>query len=237
MAEETNYKEAGEQPPSTVEQQAPSVSEEHAPSTSEEQATDLPSANMPDAKAVQTEQKPAEAEVGTTEPTPKGEPSAKPPKANAADKPAAGKKAAEKADGEEAPAKAAKKEKAPGVEDKPFADFMHQDCLPALKTALNKQGISDVDISLEKQKYPGSGLGSTEECWQVIGRWKGGKRQFNVYFPKADIQGPRAFSCADSGAKASTIEPFLIDERKVTLDLLVFGVVQRLNAQKWLALN
>lgn len=232
MAEETNYQAAGEQPPSTVEQQAPSVAEEHAPSTSEEQATDLPSANMPDAKAVQTEQKPAKGEVGTTEPTPKGEPSAKPPKAKAADKPAAA-----KADGEEAPAKAPKKEKAPAVEDKPFADFMQQDCLPALKTALNKQGIQDVELSLEKQKLPISGLGSTEECWQVIGRWKGGKRQFNVYFPKADIQGPRAFSCADSGAKPSTIEPFLIDERKITLDLLVFGIVQRLNAQKWLALN
>ncbi|MGB3208973.1 MAG: DUF2996 domain-containing protein, partial [Crinalium sp.] len=37
--------------------------------------------------------------------------------------------------------------------------------------------------------------------------------------------------------KPSTLEPFLIDERKVTLDLMVFGVIQRLNAQKWLVRN
>ncbi|MDE5116328.1 MAG: DUF2996 domain-containing protein, partial [Trichodesmium sp. St2_bin2_1] len=35
----------------------------------------------------------------------------------------------------------------------------------------------------------------------------------------------------------ATLEPFLIDERKITLNLLVFGVIQRLNAQKWLSLN
>jgi len=33
------------------------------------------------------------------------------------------------------------------------------------------------------------------------------------------------------------LEPFLIDERKVTLDLMVFGVMQRLNGQKWLERN
>jgi len=37
--------------------------------------------------------------------------------------------------------------------------------------------------------------------------------------------------------KPSTLEPFLIDERKVTLDLMVFGVMQRLNGQKWLERN
>lgn len=136
------------------------------------------------------------------------------------------------------PAKAAaKKEKAPALEDKPFAEFISQDYLPALKNALAKQGVEDVDLSLQQQKIPVAGFQSDEACWQVIGRWSGGKRQFNVYFPKADINGPRGFSCADSGSKPSTVEPFLIDERKITLDLLVFGVVQRLNAQKWLALN
>ena len=135
-------------------------------------------------------------------------------------------------------AKAApKKAKPPKVEDKPFADFIHQDYLPALKSALTTQGLEEVEVALEKQKVLVSGLGSNTDCWQVIGRWPAGKRQFNIYFPKADISGPRAFSCSDIGAKPSTLEPFLIDERKITLSLLVFGVVQRLNAQKWLAPN
>ncbi|NET43849.1 DUF2996 domain-containing protein [Okeania sp. SIO2B3] len=130
-----------------------------------------------------------------------------------------------------------KKEKPPAVEDKPFAEFMQQDYLPALQEALTQQGIDDLDLNLVKQKLPMVGLSSSEECWQVMGKFKQGQRQFNVYFPKKDIKGPRAFSCADNGAKPATLEPFLIDERKITLGLLVFGVIQRLNAQKWLSLN
>jgi hypothetical protein len=62
-------------------------------------------------------------------------------------------------------------------------------------------------------------------------------RQFTVYFSKAELNAQKAFSYADAGRSPSTFEPFLIDERKAPLDLLVFGVIQRLNAQKWLASN
>lgn len=129
----------------------------------------------------------------------------------------------------------AKKEKPPAVEDKPFADFMHQDYLPALKAELENQGIDDLDLKFEKQRV--RPINTKGECWQVIGTWQAGKRQFVVYFPKADIKGPRAFSCSADGTQPSTVEPFLMDERKISLQLLVFGVVQRLNAQKWLARN
>ncbi|TAE97168.1 MAG: DUF2996 domain-containing protein [Oscillatoriales cyanobacterium] len=134
--------------------------------------------------------------------------------------PVAAKKPPAKAEGDKPPAKA-KKEKAPAVEDKPFAEFIQQDYLPALQTALTKQGVKDLEVSLAKQKLP------VQE----------GQRQFNLYFPQEDIQSQRAFSCAENNTKTSTLEPFLIDERKITLDLMVFGVVQRLNAQKWLNLN
>ncbi|MEG4319350.1 MULTISPECIES: DUF2996 domain-containing protein [unclassified Microcoleus] len=154
------------------------------------------------------------------------------------DKPsaAAKKPAAKAADGDQPPAKA-KKEKAPAVEDKPFAEFIQQDYLPALQTALTKQGVKDLDVSLTKQKLPVAGMSSAGDCWQVIGKFQEGQRQFNLYFPQEDIQSQRAFSCAENNTKTSTLEPFLIDERKITLDLMVFGVVQRLNAQKWLNLN
>ncbi|MCH2048468.1 MAG: DUF2996 domain-containing protein [Trichodesmium sp. ALOHA_ZT_67] len=130
-----------------------------------------------------------------------------------------------------------KPEKLPAVESKPFAEFVQQDYLPALQKALLEQGIDDLDLSLVKEKLPMIGFSSSEECWQVVGKFKKGQRQFNIYFPKKDIKGPRAFSCADNGSKPATLEPFLIDERKITLKLLVFGVTQRLNAQKWLSLN
>ncbi|NES81812.1 MAG: DUF2996 domain-containing protein, partial [Moorea sp. SIO2B7] len=47
----------------------------------------------------------------------------------------------------------------------------------------------------------------------------------------------KAFSYATNGAKPSTIESFMIDERKVTLDLMVMYTIQRLNSQKWLSRN
>ncbi|QZZ20134.1 DUF2996 domain-containing protein [Leptothermofonsia sichuanensis E412] len=136
--------------------------------------------------------------------------------------------------------KAARKEKPPAVEDKPFADFIQQDYLPALKEGLAKQGIQDVDLSFEKKKISVHGFIDAPECWQVIGQWGSSRkqpRQFNIYFLKEDIQGAKAFSYAESGGQPSTLESFLIDERKVTLPLLVFGALQRLNAQKWLVRN
>lgn len=238
MAEPTNHNDAGEVAPSTVEKQAPSVAEEHAPSTDEAVATDIPSANAPEPTAANPEvnpnatgDKPSDA-VSDVDESAQNKPPAKkaaaPPKG---DKPAA------KAAGDKPAAKAAKKEKAPAVEDKPFAEFVQQDYLPALKTAFAKQGVQNLDLTFEKQKVPIAGYNQADDCWQVKGRWQNRvMHQFNIYFPQEDIQGQRAFSC-NEGSKPSTLEPFLIDERKVTLDLMVFGVMQRLNGQKWLERN
>lgn len=218
MAEEKNHNEAGEVAPSTVDKQAPSVAEENAPSTDSPEATDIPTANAPDPKAAAApkREKPAAA------------------KAAKAEKPAA----EEKSDAGEKPAAkaAAKKEKAPSVEDKPFVEFIQQDYLPALQKAIADQGVKDLQLSFAKQKVPIVGFQSAEECWQVVGSWQNGLHNFNLYFPEEDIQGKKGFSC-NEGKKPSTLESFLIDERKITLDLLVFGLVQRLNGQKWLGRN
>ena len=40
-----------------------------------------------------------------------------------------------------------------------------------------------------------------------------------------------------AGAQPSTIESFMIDERRVNLDLMVLYTLQRLNGQKWLVRN
>ncbi|MBD2495388.1 DUF2996 domain-containing protein [Nostoc sp. FACHB-280] len=206
MADETNHNQAGEVAPSTVDKQAPTVAEAKAPSTSEPVATDIPTANTPDPKAA----------------NPKVNPNAAKPAADGAEKPAA--------------AKAAKKEKAPAVEDKPFAEFIQQEYIPALQKAIAEEGVQDLQLAFAKQKLPIAGLPSDEEYWQVIGSWQNGQRQFNVYFPEEDIQGKKGFSC-NEGKRPSTLESFLIDERKTTLDLLVFGLVRRLNSQKWLGRN
>ncbi|MBE9034166.1 DUF2996 domain-containing protein [aff. Roholtiella sp. LEGE 12411] len=215
MAEAKNHDEAGEVAPSTVDKQAPSIAEENAPSKDSPEATDLPTANAPDPEAANPETNPNTAKL------------AEPPKR---EKPAA-------AAGEKPAAKAAKKEKAPAVEDKPFVEFIQQDYLPALQKAIAQQGVQDLQVSFAKQKIPITGFESAEEYWQVIGSWsENGLRQFNLYFPEEDIQGKKGFSC-NEGKKPSTLESFLIDERKITLDLLVYGLVQRLNGQKWLSRN
>jgi hypothetical protein len=144
-------------------------------------------------------------------------------------------KAKADAAGEAKPAKA-KKEKPPALEDKPFTDFITQDFMPALTQTLSKTGIQDLDLKFEKRPMPIAALGNTD-YWQLIGHWHGGNRQFIILFSKEDIQSAKFFCYADNGATPSTIESFMIDERKVNLDLLLLYTVQRLNGQKWLVRN
>ncbi|MEH2028222.1 MAG: DUF2996 domain-containing protein [Nostoc sp.] len=223
MADETNHNQAGEVAPNTADKQVPT--------TDSPEATDLPTANTPDPKAANPEDNPNAAKPAAV--APKREKPAAAAKAAVGEKPVADAT-------EEKPAtaaKAAKKEKAPSVEDKPFVQFIEQDYLPALQKAITQQGVQDLQVSFAKQKVPITGFESAEECWQIIGSWsETGRRQFNLYFPEEDIQGKKGFSC-NEGKKPSTLESFLIDERRITLDLLVFGLVQRLDGQKWLGRN
>ncbi|MBW4694784.1 MAG: DUF2996 domain-containing protein [Lyngbya sp. HA4199-MV5] len=198
---------------------------EQAPTNTEAKATDVPTANAPEPDAAKPDavSDAAEADAPSKKPAAK-----RPPKADA------------DADGAEKPAAKAKKEKPPALEDKPFADFIQQDFLPALKAGLAKQDIPAADLTFEKRKINVIGFAQAPECWQVIGRWTSADRQsreFSIYFFGEKINGQKGFSYAESGGKASTLESFRIDERKVDLGLLVFWTLQRLNAQKWLVRN
>jgi hypothetical protein len=135
------------------------------------------------------------------------------------------------------PAAKAKKEKAPKLEDKPFNEFISEHYLPTLKEAMAQLGIEDADLTFVQQGVPIQGANSNEPCWQVVGKWQSGDRQFNIYFPDEDISGQKAFSSSTYGNAPSTIESFMIDEKRVNLDLLVMYTIQRLNAQKWLTRN
>src|ERR671932_500537 len=230
--------------PDAGESGTPAASIEHAPSSDEPQATDFPSANAPDPTAANPDVNP---NATGEKPTSLGEPGdinsqtsvqeAAVSANDEADKKPAAKKPAAQADGEKPAATKAKKEKPPAPEDKPFNEFIEQEYLPALKTALAEQGVQDLEVTFVKDKIQIPGLSQNGGCWQVMGSWQGGKRQFNVYFPDEDINKQKAFSWSTNGAKPSTLESFMIDERRVTLDLLVFYTIQRLNAQKWLAWN
>lgn len=129
-----------------------------------------------------------------------------------------------------------KKEKPPALEDKPFQEFVEQHYIPTLQDALKAEGITDAELVFSQDHIDVPGVETGEPCWQVTGKWS--DRQFCLYFLEEDIKGPKAFSCAaGQGERPSTLESFMIDERKITLDLLVLYTVQRLNGQKWLLRN
>lgn len=132
---------------------------------------------------------------------------------------------------------AAKKEKPQAIEDKPFMEFIQEHFNPTLKSALEAKGINDLVLNFQKTKISIKGLPENEEYWQLIGDWNKGDRHFNIYFIDEDIKGQKAFSCATNLTKSSTLESFMIDERKVTLDLMLLYTLQRLNGQKWLTRN
>ena len=135
---------------------------------------------------------------------------------------------------------AAKKEKPPKVEDKPFNEFVEQHYLPSLKEAMAKEGIDNLNLEFAKRKIEVMGQSDRDEYWQVQGDWDAageGQRRFNVAFLDEDITGPKVFTLTSNGAKPSTIEQFMGDERRITLDLMVLYTLQRLNGQKWLTRN
>jgi Protein of unknown function (DUF2996) len=209
-------------PPTTrSDQTVPDVVEENLHGTGEPLTTELPTANAPDPTAVNAEDNP----------------NAVAPKVGQKDKPESPSDQAVKAGVEAGKKPAAKKEKPPALEDKPFEEFVRDNYLPALKKGLETVGATPLELVFEKRKVPVKGYEGTE-CWQIVGKWNPSKqaREFGIFFFDESINGLKGFSCAE-GKRLSTMESFLIDERKVTLDLLVFGAVQRLNGQKWLTRN
>ena len=129
----------------------------------------------------------------------------------------------------------AKKAKPPKLEDKPFLEFMEQHFIPELEKALQDQGLSDADITFKEDKISVVGYEAMDKCWQVVGKLD--NRQFFLYFLEEDINGQKAFACTTDDKKPSTLESFMIDERRANLQIMIVFLLKRLNGQKWLARN
>ena len=128
--------------------------------------------------------------------------------------------------------KLAKKTKPPKPEDKPFKEFINEEFIPVLTTALTKSGFPPDGIVLEKSQRPVTG----GQCWMVRGEISKGRR-FWLCFASDKITASKLITLAEKGSEPSVLESFLIDERKTTLALLVSRLLQRLNGQKWLGAN
>lgn len=116
--------------------------------------------------------------------------------------------------------KPAAEKKAPPIEAKPLGTFIQEDFFPALTQALAAINITNISLLW------------VPELNQVRGAWAEGKHEFIITFTQGDLKGLKTFAYSSYGAPPSTLESFMIDERKVTLELLVFYTIQRLTAQK-----
>ena len=105
------------------------------------------------------------------------------------------------------------------VPEKPFAQAISEDVIPNTISALKSRGVDDLELVFNDNT--------------LEGKFKSGQRKFTVLFSDADLNASKGFTCTTGGAPVSTIESFMIDERKVSADLLVFYIVQRLYAQQW----
>lgn len=163
----------------------------------------------------------------STTPTPESQPTPAPDATAASTTPAA------KAPAATAPAEAAKaKAKPPAPEDQPFETFVPQLLLPALAKEVQSYGGPAPELAFCQGPMPVVG----SECWMVTGELPG-ERRFWLCFTEANIASAKTIAVAEAGASPSLLESFLIDEKKMTLALLVSRLVQRLNGQKWLGPN
>ncbi|KAL1545120.1 hypothetical protein AAHA92_21880 [Salvia divinorum] len=108
-------------------------------------------------------------------------------------------------------------EKAPA---KPLPEMMEEDVIPSLKTTLAaQQDISELELSFNENKLEGSFVKKEIPY------------SFWAFFPDGTINGPKGFSISSYGRGVSTVEPFLVDEKKPTSKHVVFWVEKRLAAQ------
>lgn len=168
-----------------------------------------------------------------TESSPSPEPQSGVTPAGAAEAPPAKAEPAKAESAKAEPAKAAPaKAKEPAPEDQPFERFVPDLLLPAIARECQSYGGPAPELALVQGAMPVVGA----DCWMVQGQLPGARR-FWLCFTQPNIQSAKTVALAEPGAEPSLLESFLIDERKMTLALLVSRLVQRLNGQKWLGPN
>ncbi len=118
------------------------------------------------------------------------------------------------------------------IEDKPFDQFINTHLIPSITKELDQHGVALKAISLDLGIRPVVG----GECWMVKGEFLSGKR-FWITFNSDKLTSQKNIALAETSCEPSLLESFLIDERKITLQLITSRLLQRLNGQKWLGQN
>tara|TARA_B100000212_G_scaffold102606_1_gene75664 strand:- start:1 stop:1035 length:1035 start_codon:yes stop_codon:yes gene_type:complete len=122
--------------------------------------------------------------------------------------------------------------KEPPIEKKPFLEFINDYLIPEIKNEFIRKGKEVNKINLQKTHRPIA----EDICW-VIYCEINDTCNFWLSFEKDDITSLKSFSLCKNYEKPSIIESFLIDEKKITLKLIISRILQRLNGQKLIGAN
>ena len=117
--------------------------------------------------------------------------------------------------------------KPPKLEDKPFHEFISNYFIPNLKKSIIDNGSVVKDIKLIHGNRPVVG----GICWMVFCELADDRKVW-LCFDQNKITSNKTILLAESNSEPSIVESFLIDEKKITLPLLISRVLQRLNGQK-----
>ena len=118
------------------------------------------------------------------------------------------------------------------VEKKPFQEFINIHLIPAFIEEINQRGLQINNIELTNTSRPIAG----DKCWVINCEIKD-TCNFWLSFEKDDISSLKSISLSKPNQKPSIIESFLIDEKRITLKLIISRVLQRLNGQKLIGVN
>lgn len=129
------------------------------------------------------------------------------------------------------PQKLIKKKEIP-IEKKPFNEFINDHLLPSIIHEFKVRGFEVSDINLKNTSRPIAG----DKCWVIFCELKD-ICNFWLSFEKDDISSLKSISLCKSDQKPSVIESFLIDEKRITLKLIISRILQRLNGQKLIGVN
>ena len=118
------------------------------------------------------------------------------------------------------------------IEKKPFQEFINIHLIPSLKEEISQRGFEISNINLKNTIRPIAG----DKCWVINCEIKD-TCSFWLSFEKEDISSLKSISLSKPNQKPSIIESFLIDEKRITLKLIISRILQRLNGQKLIGIN
>ena len=118
------------------------------------------------------------------------------------------------------------------IEKKPFNEFINCHLIPSIIEEFKIKGFEVLDINLKNTSRPIAG----DKCWVIYCEIKD-TCIFWLSFEKEDISSLKSISLCKSDQKPSVIESFLIDEKRITLKLIISRILQRLNGQKLIGIN